>query len=66
MFVLGSSQGGLNGGDILFQFIMLILLLATAAVIISVFMTIRKRNDRLKRVEEKLDKLLTDKENNHT
>jgi preprotein translocase subunit YajC len=66
LLVLGTSQGGLNGGDILFQFIMLILLLAIAAVILSVFMTIRRRNDRSKRVEEKLDKLLTDKENNHT
>jgi preprotein translocase subunit YajC len=52
-----------NGGDILFQFIMFILLLGIPAGLIMLFIMIRKRNNhRLDRIEEKLDQLLKGKD----
>ncbi|UII56161.1 hypothetical protein LS684_01260 [Cytobacillus spongiae] len=56
MFLLGSV--GFNGGDILFQLIMFIMLLTIPGVIIAIFFIISKRNKRIDRMEEKLDQLL--------
>jgi hypothetical protein len=57
-----TAAHGLNVGDIIFQLIMLFIILAIPLTIITVVVAIRKNNNRLKRVEEKLDKLLTEKE----
>jgi hypothetical protein len=60
MYILNAT---FNGGDILFQFIMFLLLLGGPAVLILLFIFIRKRsNDRLNRIEEKLDRLLNEKD----
>jgi len=53
---------GVNIGDIIFQLIMFLIVLAIPLAIIIVFIILRKRNCRLKRVEEKLDKLILEKE----
>ncbi|WP_246197438.1 hypothetical protein [Cytobacillus depressus] len=62
MYLLTSIR--FNGGDILFQLIMFTMLLAVPlAIIVLLLLVLRNRNNRLKRVEEKLDKLLSDKDN---
>ncbi|MDX8342216.1 hypothetical protein [Rossellomorea sp. YZS02] len=65
MFLLASAQSTatINTGDIIFQLFSFLFLLAIPAVIILLVVVLRKRNNRLKRVEEKLDKLLADQEN---
>ncbi|MHC0035323.1 hypothetical protein [Pseudoneobacillus sp. C159] len=60
MYLLTAAHG-MNVGDIIFQLIMFIILLAIPLAIIIVFLVIRKNNNRLKRVEEKIDKLLSEK-----
>jgi hypothetical protein len=57
-----ASVGGVNTGDIIFQLVSFLLLLAIPVGIIIVVVVFRKRNSRQKRIEEKLDKLLSDKE----
>jgi hypothetical protein len=57
-----ASVGGVNTGDIIFQLVSFFLLLAIPVGIIIVVVVFRKRNSRQKRIEEKLDKLLSDKE----
>ncbi|MDF2038327.1 hypothetical protein P2R12_15280 [Cytobacillus oceanisediminis] len=57
------SQAGFNGGDILFQLLAFAFLLTIPAIIFILFFIFKKRNDRLKRVEEKLDRLLENKGN---
>jgi len=56
----------LNGGDLLFQLIMFTILLAIPATILVAFLIMKKRNNRLKQVEEKLDKLLEKVENKNS
>jgi len=56
----------LNGGDLLFQLIMFTILLAIPATIVVAFLIMKKRNNRLKQVEEKLDKLLEKVENKNS
>jgi low affinity Fe/Cu permease len=65
LYLLASSHIGINAGDIVFQLILIIILLAIPLAIIVVFFVQRKRNKRLARIEDKLDKLLMkkDKEN---
>ncbi|KPL61008.1 hypothetical protein [Rossellomorea vietnamensis] len=65
MFLLASAQSttSVNTGDIIFQLISLLFLLAIPVCIIIFVVVLRKRNNRLRRVEEKLDKLLSNKEN---
>ncbi|PFA69222.1 hypothetical protein CN378_04945 [Bacillus sp. AFS015802] len=65
MFLLASAQSTatLNTGDIIFQLMSLLFLLAIPVGIIIFVVILRRRNSRLKRVEEKLDKLLGDKDN---
>lgn len=63
MYLLASAQAGFNTGDIIFQFIMFLIVLAIPLAIIILALILRKRNSRLERVEEKLDKLILEKEN---
>jgi low affinity Fe/Cu permease len=65
LYLLTSSHIGINAGDIVFQLILIIILLAIPLAIIVVFFVQRKRNKRIARIEDKLDKLLMkkDKEN---
>lgn len=57
---LFTAAHGINVGDIIFQLIMFFILLAIPLAIITVVLVVRKRNNRLKRVEEKIDKLLSE------
>ncbi|MCS0787920.1 hypothetical protein [Cytobacillus pseudoceanisediminis] len=52
------AQAGFNAGDILFQLLAFVFLLTIPAIIVSLFFIFKRRNDRLKRVEEKIDHLL--------
>ncbi|MGG4166426.1 hypothetical protein ABEW00_02940 [Rossellomorea vietnamensis] len=65
MFLLASAQSTttVNTGDIIFQLMSLLFLLAIPVGIIIFVVILRRRNSRLKRVEEKLDNLLADKDN---
>ncbi|MBW3111654.1 hypothetical protein KYJ26_07430 [Bacillus sp. MCCB 382] len=65
MFLLASAQSTatINTGDIIFQLISFIIFLAIPVAIILIVVVLWKRNNRLKRVEEKVDKLLGDQEN---
>lgn len=58
-----ANIGGLYTGDIIFQLLTFLLIPVTIVVIVALFFVLRKRNERLKRVEEKLDKVLSEKEN---
>jgi low affinity Fe/Cu permease len=62
LYLLTSSHIGINAGDIIFQLILFIILLTIPLAIILVFFVQRKRNNRLERIEEKLDKLLIEKD----
>jgi energy-converting hydrogenase Eha subunit H len=62
LYLLTTAHSGINAGDIIFQLIMFFIFLAIPLVIIVVFLVLRKSNNRLKRVEEKLDILLSEKE----
>ncbi|WP_409250851.1 DUF4083 family protein [Bacillus sp. SCS-153A] len=60
MFLL---QASFNVGDILFQLIMFILLLAVPAGVILLVVSRKKQNaQRLDRIEEKVDRLLKEKD----
>lgn len=65
MFLLASAQSTttVNTGDIIFQLVSLVFLLAIPVSVIIFIVILKRRNSRLKRVEEKLDKLLADKDN---
>lgn len=65
VFLLASAQStaGINTGDIIFQLITFLIVLAIPVGIIVLVVVFRRRNSRLQRVEEKLDKLISDKEN---
>lgn len=54
---------GFNGGDIAFQLFMFLFMLGIPAAIIFLFIKVlRNRKSRLNRIEEKLDKLLKEKD----
>ncbi|MBE4906961.1 hypothetical protein IMZ08_02675 [Bacillus luteolus] len=61
MMTLLTAQAYINGGDILFQLFAFMVLLVIP-IILVVFIFTRKRNSRLARIEEKLDKLLKGKD----
>jgi high-affinity nickel permease len=63
LFASAQSTTTVNTGDIIFQLVSLVFLLAIPVGIIILVVILRRRNSRLKRVEEKLDKLLADKDN---
>ena len=52
------AQAGFNAGDILFQLLAFVFLLTIPAIIVILFFIFKRRNHRLKRVEEKIDHLL--------
>ncbi|MCM3242074.1 hypothetical protein NX029_18290 [Cytobacillus firmus] len=52
------AQAGFNAGDILFQLLAFVFLLAIPAILVILFFIFKRRNDRLKRMEEKIDHLL--------
>ncbi len=56
-----SAHAYINGGDILFQLFAFMILLVIP-IIVVVFIFTRKRNSRLERIEEKVDKLLKEKD----
>lgn len=54
---------GINVGDVIFQLMSFLILLGIPVIFIFIFSKARrKRNDRLDRIEEKLDQLLAEKE----
>lgn len=57
-----NTVDGFNYGDMVVQLIFFVLLIVLVIGIISVVMKFRKRNNQLNRIEEKIDKLLSDKE----
>lgn len=61
MLLIGMSvvQTGINIGDIIYQLFAFVVLLAIPVALILFFV---KRNSRLKRIEEKLDRLLEEEE----
>ncbi|WP_218775591.1 hypothetical protein [Oceanobacillus senegalensis] len=59
-----AAIGGLNVGDMIFQLIFFIVFIAIVVMIIALPFQFNKKNKRLKNIEEKLDKLLSEKENN--
>ena len=61
MYILTSVPTHINAGDILFQLITFCILLVIPLAIVISIVVMKKRNSRLNRIEEKLDKVLTDK-----
>lgn len=62
-FLLLEAGPGMNVGDIIFQLMSFLILLGIPLAIIFIFRAARrKRNNRLDRIEEKLDQLLAEKE----
>ncbi|KEF36618.1 hypothetical protein M670_04180 [Schinkia azotoformans MEV2011] len=62
-FLLLEAGSGINVGDIIFQLMSFLILLGIPVVLIFIFSKARrKRNNRLDRIEEKLDQLLAEKE----
>lgn len=57
-----AGHAGINVGDIIFQLVAFLFLLAIPLTFIIVFAKIKKRNSRLNRIEEKLDQLLAEKD----
>lgn len=62
LFWADAGHAGINVGDIIFQLVAFIILLAIPLTFLIVFVKIKKRNSRLSRIEEKLDQLLDEKE----
>ena len=58
-----STQAGFYIGDVIFQFMMLLTLVGIPILIIFLIRSRKNQKDQLKRVEEKVDRLLADKEN---
>ncbi|MBY6051731.1 hypothetical protein [Cytobacillus firmus] len=52
------ALAGLNAGDILFQLLAFAFLLTIPGILVILFFIFKRRNDRLKRMEEKLDQIL--------
>ncbi|MBG9446209.1 hypothetical protein [Cytobacillus firmus] len=52
------ALAGLNAGDILFQLLVFAFLLTIPGILVIFFFIFKRRNDRLKRMEEKLDQIL--------
>ncbi|WP_138417123.1 hypothetical protein [Aquibacillus sediminis] len=65
MFLLLASVGGINTGDMIIQFVSFFMLVAIPVAMIIFFIVLRKSSERLKRVEEKLDQLISETENNN-
>ncbi|URT71643.1 hypothetical protein [Cytobacillus firmus] len=52
------ALAGLNAFDILFQLLAFAFLLTIPGILVIFFFIFKRRNDRLKRMEEKLDQIL--------
>lgn len=50
----------LNTGDIAFQIFMMLMIIVPVVVVILLVISFSKRNERLKRIEEKLDQLVNE------
>ncbi|HHW38424.1 MAG TPA: hypothetical protein GXX18_14490 [Bacillales bacterium] len=62
-FLLLEAGPGINVGDIAFQLMSFLILLGIPlAIILMIRVARRKSNNRLDRIEEKLDQLLAEKE----
>ncbi|MGY0694564.1 hypothetical protein ACW2QC_17580 [Virgibacillus sp. FSP13] len=59
---LFSVVGDVVVGDIIFQIFLLLFVAAIVAGVILLFAKFKKRNKRLLRIEEKLDRVLSEKE----
>jgi len=63
LFEVEVGQAGINVGDIIFQLMSFLILLGIPlALILIISKTRRKSKNRLDRIEEKLDRLLAEKE----
>lgn len=61
--LMEAGHAGINIGDIIFQLMSFLILLGIPLAIIFIYRAARrKRNNRLDRIEEKLDQLLAEKE----
>ncbi|WP_430786906.1 DUF4083 family protein [Virgibacillus flavescens] len=60
--LLLTQLGGLHLGDMIFQLLFFSVLLAIVTGIVMIFRKFKRRNEQLSRVEEKVDKLLSDKD----
>lgn len=63
MNLLFAGQAHFNGGDILYQVIMIMLILLVLTMGFLVILPRRRNKNELKRVEKKLDRLITEVEN---
>lgn len=61
--LLLAGQAHFNGGDILYQVIMIMLILLVLTMGFSVILPRSRNKNELKRVEEKLDRLIAEVEN---
>ncbi|URM32532.1 hypothetical protein LLY41_19650 [Cytobacillus firmus] len=52
------ALAGWNAGDFIFQLLAFAFLLAIPGILVIFFFIFKRRNDRLKRMEEKLDQIL--------
>ncbi|TLS37188.1 hypothetical protein [Pseudalkalibacillus caeni] len=52
----------INTGDIIFQLISFVTLISIAVVVIWIFVKNARNKSRLARIEEKLDRVITDKD----
>ncbi|MFC3039813.1 hypothetical protein ACFOGI_06075 [Virgibacillus xinjiangensis] len=57
--IISATVGALQTGDMIFQLVLFLLMML---VIVGIVLVVVRRNRRMKRVEEKLDKLLEEKE----
>ncbi|MUK87888.1 DUF4083 domain-containing protein [Ornithinibacillus sp. L9] len=63
IILVGSAISGFSVGDMIIQLIFLVFLIAIVVGTILFIVKFNKRNSRLNEIEEKLDGLLSDKEN---
>ncbi|TFB22824.1 hypothetical protein E3U55_06190 [Filobacillus milosensis] len=56
-------MSALNTGDMFAQLIMFVFALGIPLILILIFLSMKKKDDRLKRLEDKVDQLIADKHN---
>lgn len=61
-FVLSASVGGLNMGDVIIQLLFLLLVILLVIGIVSLIVMCVKRNKKISQLEEKIDKLQSEKD----
>lgn len=60
--MLLASVGGLNMGDMIIQLIFFLFVIAFIVGVVSLIVMFSRRNKSMNRIEEKIDKLLSEKE----